>query len=206
MSEKGGKGSGIMKGKDDSASKSAKGRRLQFSNEVSPDPGASVSSKSGGKSESTTPIAGKGQKGEKGGKGSVVNDPQLLELNVEQELPENAKCLMDCEAAHILQGIQQNMVSLSKDPAIKIPISFDRGLQFAKSTTHYTSAQSVKILLEPLKEYGVSDSEICVIANMCPETVDEAFALVRSLKDKRSLTSERLKNVLIELSKLKQST
>lgn len=37
------------------------------------------------------------------------------------ELPDNFKCLMDCEAAVLLQGIQDRMVSLSRDPAIKIP-------------------------------------------------------------------------------------
>lgn len=37
-------------------------------------------------------------------------------------LPENFKCLMDCEAAVILQGIQDHMVMLSRDPSIKIPV------------------------------------------------------------------------------------
>lgn len=38
------------------------------------------------------------------------------------ELPENAKCLMDCEAEQILQGIQEQMVILSADPTIKMPV------------------------------------------------------------------------------------
>lgn len=29
---------------------------------------------------------------------------------------------MDCEAAQILEGIQEQMVALSEDPAIKIPV------------------------------------------------------------------------------------
>lgn len=37
------------------------------------------------------------------------------------ELPKNAKCLMDCEAAVILQGIEEQLAILSRDPAIKIP-------------------------------------------------------------------------------------
>jgi len=37
------------------------------------------------------------------------------------ELPENFKCLMDCEAAVMLQGIQDQMVALSRDPSIKMP-------------------------------------------------------------------------------------
>ena len=40
------------------------------------------------------------------------------------ELPENVKCMsmMDCEAASILQGIQDQMVTLSKDPEFRLPV------------------------------------------------------------------------------------
>lgn len=92
------------------------------------------------------------------------------------ELPKNAKCMMDCEAAQILQGIQEQMVLLSQDPTIKLPLwvthlkllfssrrilkhcsavivvfifrSYDRGLQFAKTGAHYTNPQSVRRVLE----------------------------------------------------------
>ncbi|XP_061354852.1 uncharacterized protein LOC133299416 [Gastrolobium bilobum] len=56
----------------------------------------------------------------------------------------------------------------------------------------------------PLADYGVSDSETCVIGNVCPETVDEVFAFVPSLEDKRSkIDVQVLKDVLSELAKLK---
>lgn len=38
------------------------------------------------------------------------------------ELPENAKCLMDCEAFEILQGIKEQMAVLSEDPSVKLPV------------------------------------------------------------------------------------
>ncbi|THG13953.1 hypothetical protein TEA_024822 [Camellia sinensis var. sinensis] len=146
-----------------------------------------LSSKSGAKVG--LPIGkdwGKGGKGDNvanGGKSPVSKESSTLELKVEQELPKNAKCLMDCEAADILEGIQEHMIILSEDPTIKIPIAFDRGLQYAKTVSHYTSPQSVRQVLEPLKKHGVSDSEMCLIANICPESVDEVFALIPSLKD-----------------------
>lgn len=46
----------------------------------------------------------------------------LCSIHACAELPKNTKCLMDCEAAEILQGIQDRMVVLSADPAIKIPM------------------------------------------------------------------------------------
>lgn len=45
-----------------------------------------------------------------------------LFLLVYAELPQNVKPLMDCEAAQILQGIQDQMVLLSQDPTIKLPV------------------------------------------------------------------------------------
>ncbi|KAJ7967865.1 DNA-directed RNA polymerase II subunit 4 [Quillaja saponaria] len=216
MSEKGGKGfsllnkGGSLKGKDDNAPKSTKGRKVQFSYEGSNESRTGLSSKSGGKVETAIPKGdwSKGGKGDKvayGGKSPVSKEKRPLELKIEQELPTNAKCMFDCEATHILEGIQEQMVVLSKDPTIKIPVSFDRGLQYAKSTSHFKNPLAVRPILEFLTDFGVSDGEICLISNMCPETIDEAFALVPSLKDKRILVAVPLKDALSELSKLKQS-
>lgn len=46
----------------------------------------------------------------------------ILTLGAFVELPKNAKCMMDCEAALILKGIEEQMVVLSEDPTIKIPL------------------------------------------------------------------------------------
>lgn len=203
---------GTLKGKDDNSIKSKKGRKVQF------DTGAgeahlNFSSKSGGKGDTPTTFpkagggqAGKGDKTFSSGKSSVPKTPQPLELRIENELPENVKCLMACEAVDILQVIQEQMVLLSKDPTIKASLAFDRGLQYAKRGSHYTNPQSVRKVLETLTKYGVTDGEMCIIADVCPETADEVFALVPSLKAKKSELSEPLNEVLLELAMLKQST
>lgn len=192
-------------GKDDNSAKSKRGRKVQFGTEGSPDVNFS-SPKSDGKFATPFGKGGKGEKAANGGKTHVAKESQSLELRVEQELPENVKCLMDCEAAGILEGIQDQMVILSSDPTIKLPESFGSGLQYAKTGSYFTNPQSVRKVLQSLTKYGVSNSEICVIANTCPETVDEVFALVRSLEAKRSKLTGPLKDVLEELAKLKTST
>ncbi|TYK12463.1 Calcineurin B-like protein 3 [Cucumis melo var. makuwa] len=159
MSEKGEKGFSVQKkpaksslkssalkdGKDDSLSKLKKGRKVQFDAQGSVDAPNSFSMKYSGKNGDM----GKGGKGANT-KASVAKEPQSLELKIEQELPKNVKCqcLMDCEAAQLLQGIQDQMVFLSADPTIKIPTSFDRGLQYAKRANHYVNAESVRPVLE----------------------------------------------------------
>lgn len=128
-----------------------------------------------------------------------------LEFKIEEELPRNAKCLMDCEAAEILQGIQDRMVVISADPAIKIPTSFDRGLAYAKRGGVFSNPRSVRKILEPLIEYGVSDGEMCMVANIKVESDDEVFALVPSLKGKKGKLRDPLRNALKELAKIESS-
>ncbi|XP_062162495.1 DNA-directed RNA polymerases IV and V subunit 4-like [Alnus glutinosa] len=199
-----------LKGKDDSSTKSKRGRKVQFNFEGSPEAKTNFSPKSGAKFETLFPKGdsskwGKGDKTSTGGKSSIPKEPQPLEFKIEQELPENVKCMMDCEAVDILQGIKDQMVILSRDPEFRLPVSFDKGLQYAKRGGYYTNPQPVRQVLEALTKYDVSDGEICLIANVCPESVDEVFALVPSLKAKRTKLSEPLKDVLSELAKLKES-
>ncbi|GAU47145.1 hypothetical protein TSUD_379220, partial [Trifolium subterraneum] len=182
---------GSLKGKDDSAAK-AKGRKVQFSKE-----GPFESVMNGTKSAGKDKVAN-------GGKSSATKDPHQYEQRVDQELPENFKCLMDCEAAVMLQGIQDHMVMLSRDPAIKIPASFDKGLHYAKSSSKHSNPEAVRSILEPLKNHGLTESEICVIANVYPETADEVFALLPSLKGKRGINSKPIEDSMSELAKLKQ--
>ncbi|XP_031103656.1 DNA-directed RNA polymerases IV and V subunit 4-like [Ipomoea triloba] len=212
MSGKGGKGksqpnggksalkTSSAKGKDDSSGKTKRGRKVQFDSDDSLD-GSFM--KSNGKADK--PV-GEGDKVGKSGKGQTAKAPTPLELRVEQEISGNTKCLLDCEAAEILQGIQEQMVVLSEDPTLKIPVSFDKGLMYARRHKLYENSKMVKQALQPLKERGVCDGEMCLIANFHLESVDEVFALVPSLKGKKNKVEEPLKNVLEELAKLNKSS
>ncbi|XP_071690197.1 DNA-directed RNA polymerases IV and V subunit 4-like [Rutidosis leptorrhynchoides] len=209
MADKGGKGGkSAMKspGNDDNSAKNR--RKVQFDDEDMFDEKFETNGygngKSNGKADSAKGNKGSGGKGEKGG--SSKKEPPALVLKVEQEIPENAKCLMDCEAAQILQGIQEHMVLLSKDPTIKIPSSFDRAFQYATRGNPYTDPHSVRKVLEPLKNQGVTDGEICVIANTAIEKAGEAFGLLPSLKAKKGNVKEPLKSALAELKKFKHVT
>ncbi|CAI0440338.1 unnamed protein product [Linum tenue] len=158
--EKNGKGFSMPKSslkstpsKDDSSQKSKEGRKVQFNNGGSPEERFDYS-KSNGKSSSSADKGGNGSTAN--GKASKSKEKEPLELRLDQDRLKNAKCLMDSEAAEILQGIQDQMTLLSQDATIKLPVT--------------------------LKKHGVVDGEISMIANACPETAEEVFALVPSLK------------------------
>ncbi|KAK3155132.1 hypothetical protein QOZ80_2BG0199280 [Eleusine coracana subsp. coracana] len=112
---------------------------------------------------------------------------------------------MTCEAAELLQEIHEHMAILSEDPKIKIPESFDKAFQYAKEGTHFTNADAVKQVLEPLKKCGVNDGEVCMIANIGAETVEEVYALVPSLKAEKSLNQGPISEALAALAKIKKA-
>ncbi|KAH7674317.1 DNA-directed RNA polymerase II subunit RPB4 protein [Dioscorea alata] len=166
--------------------------------------------KSGGKASFNTPIGSGGKDyktGKAGGKGSLPHAQAVkvpiveVDLKLELDLPKDAKVLMDCEATEILEGIQDHLLVLSRDPDIKMPESFNKALQHSKYGSHYTDVQSVRQVLDTLKVNGVTDGEICMIGNILPESVDEIYALVPSLKDNRDNNEGPIKDVLSNLAK-----
>ncbi|PWZ25361.1 DNA-directed RNA polymerases IV and V subunit 4 [Zea mays] len=144
---------------------------------------SSASLKTGGKASAFSKgeaSKGKAYSSDKGGKGSsshAVPTKSDAELKLELDIPPNSRMLMNCEAAELLQEIHEHMAILSEDPKIKIP--------------------------EPLKKCGVSDGEICMIANIGPETVEEVYALVPSLKANRSAIEGSVTEVLTALANIK---
>uniref|UniRef100_A0A1D1XZE3 DNA-directed RNA polymerase II subunit rpb4 n=1 Tax=Anthurium amnicola TaxID=1678845 RepID=A0A1D1XZE3_9ARAE len=166
--------------------------------------------KSGGKA-SFDSLSGKGGSGDKTGKGGGKGRPPVakilteVELKLEAEFPKNAKILKDCEAGALLRGIQEYLPMLSNDPTIKIPISFDKALKYVQIVDHYNDSQSVTQALQKLKNSGATEGEICMIANVCPETTDEVYALIPSLKDSKDKNEGPIRDALAELAKLKRS-
>ncbi|EMS67577.1 hypothetical protein TRIUR3_30600 [Triticum urartu] len=147
---------------------------------------SSDSLKTGGKASSFS--NGEGSKGGKafsagkGGKGSASNAKPAMsdaELKLQLDMSPNSILLTNCEAAEMLQKIQGHMAILSEDPKIKIP--------------------------EPLKDYGVNDGEICMIANIGPETIEEVYALIPSLKATRSINEGKIAEALTALANIKAS-
>lgn len=122
--------------------------------------------------------------------------------NQEVKLPPGAKLLMDCEAVGILQRINEKL-GLLNSPSIKIPKSFEKALHYLKDVVHYTDVKSVKLFLEGLKkELKDTEWEICMLANTCPDTHQEAYALIPSFKDKKDWIDE-LETVLTTLATFK---
>ncbi|XP_078165677.1 uncharacterized protein LOC144560373 isoform X2 [Carex rostrata] len=113
-------------------------------------------SKSNGKlsSKGTSGKDGKGfSSGKAVGKGGIYSSSKKppkrdTDVKLQLETPSGARVVMDCEAADILQQIQEQMVILSEDPTIKFPLSFDKAYQYTKEGKQYSDTKSVKDVLE----------------------------------------------------------
>ncbi|XP_026447976.1 DNA-directed RNA polymerases IV and V subunit 4-like [Papaver somniferum] len=155
-------------------------------------------------SKGDTDKGGKGGKTGKGwGKSSAPKLPVVVQLEIEKDLPKNAKCMMDCAAEAALQGIQDQLSILSRDPTIKLPLAFNKALEYAKGSGRYSNPLAVWHALEKLRVLKITESELCLISNVCPDTVDEVYALIPSLKTNRLTTEGAIKNLLYELDNLK---
>ncbi|CAA6672422.1 unnamed protein product [Spirodela intermedia] len=231
MAEKGGKGSALPRGKGVSKSPAGKAdsvKDISGGSSKASRKGSSANSKApkkletDGKSPFVSP-SGKGDWGKGGDTDKAGKDGERGKSPIAKYyLPKNVKILKDCEAATILEGIQDHLLILSDDPKIKIPESFGKALKYTQNLAQrYTNPQDVAQALEYPSEKNPAPSQsqiilkqaipidlelhllaqICMISNAGPETIDEVYALVPSLKGQEHGAHWE---ALAELAKLKQ--
>ncbi|KAL0784181.1 hypothetical protein Bca101_000426 [Brassica carinata] len=97
-----------------------------------------------------------------------------------------AKCLMNCEVSLILEHKYEQLQQVSEDPMNQVSQVFEKSLQI-------------------LSRHQLTEFELCVLGNLCPETAEEAVAMVPSLKTKgRAHSDEAIEKMLNDLSLVKR--
>ncbi|XP_059313852.1 DNA-directed RNA polymerase II subunit 4-like [Lycium ferocissimum] len=110
-----------------------------------------------------------------------------------------AKCLMNCEVALILEHKYKQMCD---DPTNQVSQVFEKSLQYVKCFSQYKKRHSVRQAREILSRYQLDEFELCVVGNLCPETVEEGIATVPSIKNR--LDEESIQEILTDLSLIKK--
>ncbi|RVW85854.1 DNA-directed RNA polymerase II subunit 4 [Vitis vinifera] len=78
-------------------------------------------------------------------------------------------------------------------------------LQYVKRFSRYKNPDAVRQVREILSRYQLAEFELCVLGNLCPETVEEAIAMVPSIKTKgRAHDDEAIEKMLNDLSLIKK--
>ncbi|CAN6805663.1 unnamed protein product [Brassica oleracea] len=106
-----------------------------------------------------------------------------------------AKCLMNCEVSLILEHKYEQLQQVSEDPMNQV----SHGL------AGYKNPDAVRQVREILSRHQLTEFELCVLGNLCPETAEEAVAMVPSLKTKgRAHSDEAIEKMLNDLSLVKR--
>ncbi|XP_048328986.2 DNA-directed RNA polymerase II subunit 4 isoform X2 [Ziziphus jujuba] len=85
---------------------------------------------------------------------------------------------MNCEVSILLEHRCDQLKHLSDDSLKQLPQVFKKALQYVKRFSRFTNQDAVKQVREVLSRYQLAEYELAVLGNLCPETVEEANAVV----------------------------
>eukprot|EP00252_Welwitschia_mirabilis_P007018 TRINITY_DN1801_c1_g1_i1.p1 TRINITY_DN1801_c1_g1~~TRINITY_DN1801_c1_g1_i1.p1 ORF type:complete len:142 (-),score=37.18 TRINITY_DN1801_c1_g1_i1:255-680(-) len=135
---------------------------------------------------------------------SGEEEENAAELKIGDEFLK-ARCLMNSEVSLILDRRLEQLTQTSDDPSSQLSQVFERSLQYVKRFSRYQNPDAVKQVRDVLCRYGLAEFELCVIGNLCPETVEEARAMVPSLKTKgREMDDEKIEKMLNDLAMIRK--
>ncbi|XP_062018854.1 DNA-directed RNA polymerase II subunit 4-like [Rosa rugosa] len=136
-----------------------------------------------------------------------MEEENAAELKIGDEFLK-AKCLMNCEVSLILEHRLAQLQQMSDDPKNnQVSQVFDKSLQYVKRFSRYKNPDAVKQVRETLGNYQLTEFELCVLGNLCTETVDEAIAMVPTLKAKGRRMhddDDAIQNMLRDLAFIKK--
>ncbi|KAG8484488.1 hypothetical protein CXB51_022884 [Gossypium anomalum] len=143
---------------------------------------------------------------------SGEEEENAAELKIGEEFLK-AKCLMNCEVALILEHKYEQLQQMSDDPMNQVSQVFEKSLQYVKRFSRYKNPDAVRQVREILSRYQLAEFELCVLGNLCPETVEEAIAMVPSIKQRivldmqtkgRAHDDDAIERMLNDLSLIKK--
>lgn len=114
-----------------------------------------------------------------------------------------AKCLMNAEVALILTRKYEQLTAFSDDAPNQMSQVFEKSLQYVKRFSRYKNPDAVKQVRDVLSRNQLAEFEVCVIGNLCPETVEEAKALCPSIAKKGRLDDEKIEQMINDLATIK---
>ncbi|KAL0369468.1 UNVERIFIED_CONTAM: DNA-directed RNA polymerase II subunit [Sesamum angustifolium] len=131
---------------------------------------------------------------------SGEEEENAAELKIPDEFLK-AKCLMNCEVALILEHKYEQLQQMADDPMNQMSQVFEKSLQYVKRFSRYR----ILMLSDKFESFFCFEPKLCVLGNLCPETVEEAIAMVPSIKTRgRAHDDEAIEKMLNDLSLIKK--
>ena len=133
----------------------------------------------------------------------VMEEEDASELKLGHDFVK-AKCLMNAEVAIVLQRKYEQLQQLADDPSAQISQVFEKSLQYVKRVSRYSNPDAVKQVREVLTRNQLHEFELCVIGNLCPDTMEEAKALVPSITKRGRMDDDSIETMLTDLATIKK--
>jgi len=106
-----------------------------------------------------------------------------------------AQCLLNSEVAILLETSQQ--AHEADDSEAELSQVFIKTLNYVKTFSRYKNKTAVKEVRSLLTKKNLEEFEISSLANLCPDTAEEAKSLIPSLSTK--FTDDELEQTLADL-------
>uniref|UniRef100_A0A0D6RA44 RNA polymerase Rpb4/RPC9 core domain-containing protein n=2 Tax=Araucariaceae TaxID=25664 RepID=A0A0D6RA44_ARACU len=135
---------------------------------------------------------------------SGEEEENAAELKIGEEFLK-AKCLMNAEVALILEKKYEQLQQATDDASSQVSQVFEKSLQYVQRFSRYKNPDAVKQVRDVLSRYQLTEFELCVIGNLCPDTAEEARAMVPTLKSKgRGLDDDKIDKMLSDLAMIRK--
>ncbi|KAB1212206.1 DNA-directed RNA polymerase II subunit 4 [Morella rubra] len=109
------------------------------------------------------------------------------------------------EVAILLEHRSEQLKHMAGDSLNQLPRVLEMSLQYVKRFSRFTNQDSIKQVREVLSRYQMTEFELAVLGNLCPETVEEATSIVPSLKMAgRTYDDEAIEKMLNDLLMIKK--
>jgi len=107
----------------------------------------------------------------------------------------NARCLLNSEVAILLEHRKE------RDRETEMKPMFIKTLDYVEKFSRYKNKSNVNEIREMLEKFELKSYEIASLANLAPESVEEAVSLIPSLQ---SYSNDELQEVINSLTSFKR--
>merc|ERR1711912_35040 len=115
---------------------------------------------------------------------------------------ENIETLLNVEVAMLLEKRKAQNDKAAEIGANEIELSdcFLKTLQYCQRFQRYNNTETSKAVREILEDKALHKYELAQLANLCPETAEEARSLIPSLEGPNRFNDEDLQEILDDIA------
>merc|ERR1711934_579587 len=131
----------------------------------------------------------------------IGDDEDVSTLKFPKEF-ENIETLLNVEVAALLQNRKEQNDAAAESGGNEIELSecFLKTLQYCERFQRYNNMETSKAVRDILQDKALHKYEMAQLANLCPESAEEARSLIPSLEGPNRFDDEDLQEILDDIA------